>query len=54
MEYNDCLNYKDDYDILDDDELFMLDDNHLIERMEAQNKRRKEPTIKRFKNDKLA
>lgn len=40
MDYNDCLNYQDDYDILEDEEIYLLDDNHLIERMEAQSKRR--------------
>jgi len=47
MDYNDCINYQDDYDILDEDEIYMLDDDHIIERMEAQGKRRKEPMIKR-------
>lgn len=51
MDYNECINYQDDYDILDDDELYMLSDEHIIERMEAQSKRRKEPTIKRVKNE---
>lgn len=45
------LNYNDDYDILDDDEIFLLDDFHLIERMDAQNKRRNPSTIKRVKNE---
>ena len=51
MDYNDCLNYTDDYDILDDDELYMLSDDHVIERMEAQNKRRNKPMIKRVKDE---
>jgi hypothetical protein len=51
MDYQDCLNYQDDYDILDDDELYMLSDEHIIERMEAQSKRRNPPTIKRVKNE---
>ena len=49
--YEETLNYNDDYDILDDDELYMLNDDHVIERMEAQNKRRNQPTIKRVKNE---
>lgn len=48
---DDIMNYEDEYNILEDDELYMLNDNHLIERMDAQNKRRNPPTIKRLKKD---
>lgn len=51
MDYNELVNYNDDYDILDDDEVYMLSDEHIIERMEAQNKRRSKPTIKRVKDE---
>jgi hypothetical protein len=46
MDYNDYLHDQDD-DILSDDEIYLLDDNNIIDRMEAQNKRKKEPIIKR-------
>lgn len=42
---------NEDHDIIEDDELFLFDDNNLIYRMEAQNKRRNPSTIKRVKND---
>lgn len=48
---DDIMNYEDEYNILEDDELYMLNDNHIIERMEAQNKRRSPSTIKRVRNE---
>lgn len=49
---DDIMNYEDEYNIiLEDDELRMLDDNNLIERMEAQNKRRNPSMIKKVKNE---
>jgi len=43
MDYEEALNYTDDYDILDDEEIYLLDDEHIIERIESQ--KRKKPKI---------
>lgn len=34
MDYNDCMNYQDDYDILDDDELLLLKDDNIMNMIE--------------------
>lgn len=35
MDYNECVNYQDDYDILDDDELLLLRDENIINMIES-------------------